>query len=136
MDVDITKIIEQLSSHELQLKAELDQLTSRAKEIADRLSQIQTAKAALSGKARTDQGRRAKSNTKKISKATTQSEIEGIITKILREKKSAPIAELFGHVKSQLLASGQSRLGLKSIFAKAISSSKFKTDESKNATIA
>jgi predicted nuclease with TOPRIM domain len=120
MEQDLINIINELTSHESHLKAELAQLTSKAKEIADRLSQIQTAKAALGGTGRTGLGKHAKANSKKDHRVPTQSEIEEIISTILREKKSVPVADLLHQVKSQLLANGQSRVGLKSLFAKAV----------------
>ena len=49
MEQDLSKIIHDLSSHESQLKAELDQLTTRTKVITGRLTQIQSAMAALRG---------------------------------------------------------------------------------------
>jgi hypothetical protein len=68
-------------------------------------------------------------------KAPTQAAIEEILIKILREKKSVPIVDLLQHVKSQLLANGQSRLGLKSLFKTALTSAKFKADQSQNVTL-
>ena len=49
MEQDLTKIINDLTSHESHLKTELDELTSRTKAIAGRLTQIQSAMAALRG---------------------------------------------------------------------------------------
>ena len=133
MEQDLTKIIHDLSVHETQLKSELDQLTTRTKVITGRLTQIQSAMAALRG---TGQAKQDKIDDKQNRKAPTQAEIEDILLKILREKKSVPIIDLMQHVKSQLLANGQSRLGLKSIFAKALSSPKFKSDQSQNVSLA
>lgn len=133
MEQDLTKIIHELSSHESQLKSELDELTTRTKAITGRLSQIQSAMAALRG---TGQIKHTKMEDKHNGKSPDQVSIEEIILKILREKKSVPIVDLMQQVKSQLLANGQSRLGLKSIFAKALSSPKFKSDQSQNVSIA
>lgn len=133
MEQDLTKIIQELSIHETQLKSELDQLTTRAKLITGRLTQIQSAMAALRSSSHLKQ---IKMDDRQNRKAPTQSEIEEIMLKILREKKSVPIVDLMHHVKSQLLANGQSRLGLKSILAKALSSPKFKADQSQNVSIA
>jgi predicted nuclease with TOPRIM domain len=133
MENDITKIIQELSFHESQLKAELDQLTSRLNTIADRLTQIQTAKTALGG---THQAKHRKKEDKQNRKAPGQSALEVIIEKILREKNRVPVTDLMQQVKSQLLANGQSRIGLKSLFEKAISSPKFKTDVNQNIALA
>ena len=89
--------------------------------------------AALCG---TGQVKQIKMDDKQNRKAPAQAEIEEIILKILRDKKSLPIVDLMQHVKSQLLANGQSRLGLKSIFGKALSSPKFKSDQSQNVSLA
>ena len=133
MEQDLTKIINELTSHESHLKDELDELTSRTKAISGRLTQIQSAMAALRG---TSQVKPIKLSDKQNRKAPAQAAIEEIILKILRDKKSVPIVDLMQQVKSQLLANGQSRLGLKSIFAKALSSPKFKSDQSQNASLA
>ena len=133
MEQDLTKIIHELSVHETQLKTELDQLTTKTKAITSRLTQIQSAMVALRG---TSQVKQIKLADKKNRKAPDQASIEEIILEILREKKSVPIADLMEHVKSQLLANGQSRLGLKSIFAKILATTKFKTDHSQNVTLA
>lgn len=132
MENDLTKIIQELSFHESQLKAELDELTSRLNTIADRLTQIQTAKTALGG---TRQAKHRKKEDKQNRKAPGQSALEVIIEKILREKKAVPVTDLMQQVKSQLLANGQSRIGLKSLFAKALTSSKFKTDANQNVVL-
>ena len=84
----------------------------------------------------TGQAKQFKLEDKQNRNAPTQAAIEEILLKILREKKSVPIIDLMQHVKSQLLANGQSRLGLKSIFAKALSSPKFKSDQSQNVSVA
>ena len=133
MEQDLTKIIQELSVHETQLKSELDHLTTRTKAITGRLTQIQSAMAALHG---TGQVKQIKLYDKQNRKAPVQAEIEAIILKILRDKKSLPIVDLMQQVKSQLLANGQSRLGLKSTFARALSSPKFKSDQSQNASLA
>lgn len=133
MEQDLSKIIHELSSHESQLKAELDQLTTRTKVITGRLTQIQSAMAALRG---TSQAKQIKLEDKQTRSAPDQVEIEEIILKILREKKSVPIVDLMQHVKSQLLANGQSRLGLKSIFAKTLGNATFKTDQLQNVSLA
>ena len=133
MEQDLTKIINELTSHESHLKAELDELTTRTKAISARLTQIQSAMAALRG---TSQVKPIKLVDKQNRKAPDQAAIEEIILKILRDKKSVPIVDVMQQVKSQLLANGQSRCGLKSIFAKALSSSKFKSDQSQNVSLA
>lgn len=134
MEHDLSKIIQELSSHETQLQAELKQLTSRTKVIADRLAQIQSAKSSLAGPRQTT--KHSKKTDKQNRKAPGQTAIEEIITKILREKNSVPVADLMQQVRSNLLANGQSRIGLKSLFAKALTSPKFKTDQSQNVTLA
>ena len=131
MEQDLTKIIHELSSHESQLKAELDQLTTRTKVITGRLTQIQSAMAALR---RTGQAKQAKLDDKRNRNAPDQVAIEEIIARILREKKSVLIPDLMQQIKSQLLANGQSRIGLKSLFAKALTNAKFKTDQSQYVT--
>ena len=133
MEHDLNKIIHDLSSHEAQLKAELNELTNRSKAISGRLTQIQSAMAALRG---TSQVKQFKMDDKQNRKAPAQAAIEEIILKILRDKKSVPIVDLMQQVKSQLLANGQSRVGLKSLFTKALASAKFKTDQSQNMTLA
>ena len=133
MEHDLSKVINELSSHESQLKAELDELTSRTKAISGRLTQIRSAMSALRG---TGQAKQFKLEDKQNRKAPTQAEIEEIIFKILREKRSVPIVDLMQQVKSQLLAKGQSRLGFKSTFANALSSPKFKSDQSQNVSLA
>lgn len=133
MEHDFSKIIQELSSHESQLKAELDQLTSRTKVIAERLAKIQSAKSSLGGSRPAT--KQSKKHDKPNRKAPGQTVIEEVITKILREKNCVPMADLMQQVKSNLLANGQSRIGLKSLFAKAIASPKFKTDANQNMTI-
>lgn len=133
MENDLTKIIQELSFHESQLKAELDELTSRISTIADRLTQIQTAKTALGG---ARHAKHRKKEDKQNLKVLGQSALEVIIEKILLEKNRVPVTDLMQQVKSQLLANGQSRVGLKSLFAKAISSPKFKTDVNQNIALA
>lgn len=132
MEQDLSKIIHELSSHESQLKAELDQLTTRTKAITGRLTQIQSAMAALRG---TGHAKQIKMEERQNRNVPTQAAIEEILIKILREKKSVSIVVLMQHVKSQLLANGQSRLGLKSLFKNALTSAKFKADQSQNVTL-
>ena len=84
----------------------------------------------------TGQVKQIKLDDKQIRKAPAQAEIEEIILKILRDKKSVPIVDLLQQVKSQLLSNGQSRLGLKSTFAKALSSPKIKSDQSQIVSLA
>ncbi len=132
MEQDLTKIIHELSVHETQLKSDLDQLTAKTKAITGRLLQIQSAMAALRG---TGKVKQIKIEDKHNRQAPAQSEIEEIILKILREKKSVPIVELMQQVKSLFLANGQSRLGLKPLFAKALASPKFKIDQSQNVSL-
>ncbi len=133
MEHDFSKIIQELSSHEIQLQAELEQLTSKTKVIADRLAQIQSAKSSLGGPRQTT--KQSKKQDKQNRKAPGPTAIEEIITKILREKNSVPVADLMQQVKSNLLANGQSRIGLKSLFTKALTSSKFKTDANQNVAL-
>ena len=133
MEHDLSKIIQELSSHESQLKAELDELTSRTKAITGRLTQIQSAMSALRNTSQVKQNKLAYMQNRK---APDQASIEEIILKILREKRSVPIVDLMQQVKSQLLAKGQSRLGFKSTFANALSSPKFKSDQSQNVSLA
>ena len=133
MEQDLTKIINELTSHESHLKDELDELTSRTKAISGRLTQIQSAMSALRG---TSQVKQFKMDDKQNRKVPAQAAIEEIILKILRDKKSVPIVDLMQQVKSQLLANDQSRLGLKSIFAKTLEDAKFKTDQSQNVSLA
>lgn len=129
MDQDLTKIIHELAEHETQLKSEQEQIAAKLKAISGRLTQIQSAMSALRG---SSPFKPIKTSDSKNRIAPTQSAIEEIISRILREKKSVPQVELLQQVKSQLLANGQSRTGLKSTFAKALSSVKFKTDQSQN----
>jgi DNA repair exonuclease SbcCD ATPase subunit len=130
---ELTKIIEDLSSHERLLESELEELSARAKAITTRLTKIQSAITALRG---TTQGKQKRIDEKPKGRIPTQSEIEEIIYKILREKKGVLTHELLQQVKSQLLANGKSRTGLKSLFIKAIANNKFKVDQSQQVTIA
>ena len=129
MEHELTKIIQELSSHESQLAGELEELSDRMKKVSELLNQIVSAMNALQGSTQTKLGKKSESPSRV---APSQIDIEEIISKILREKKSVPSADLIQQVKSQLLANGQSRLGLKSLFAKAVSSKKFKIDSSQN----
>ena len=133
MENELTKIIEDLSSHERLLESELEELSARAKAITTRLTKIQSAITALRG---TTQGKQKRIDEKPKGRIPTQSEIEEIIYKILREKKGVLTHELLQQVKSQLLANGKSRTGLKSLFIKAIANNKFKVDQSQQVTIA
>jgi len=99
------------------------------KKVSERLNQIVSAKNALQGSIQTKIGKKSESPSRV---APSQIAIKEIILKILREKRSVPTADLLQQVKSQLLANGQSRLGLKSLFANAVSSLKFKVDSSQN----
>lgn len=49
---------------------------------------------------------------------------------------SSPVADLSRLVKARLLATGHSRLGLKSLLSKSLSSPKFNVDQAENATLA
>ena len=98
MENELTKIIEDLSSHERLLESELEELSARAKAITTRLTKIQSAITALRG---TTQGKQKRIDEKPKGRTPTQSEIEEIIYKILREKKSVSTHELMQHVKSQ-----------------------------------
>ena len=51
MEKIMEKIIEELRSHESQLKSQLTVLTGQASEVSEKLSQIQTAITALTGNA-------------------------------------------------------------------------------------
>ena len=133
MEHDLAKIIQELSSHETQLKAELEDLITKTKAITGRLTQIQSAMSALRNTSQVKQNKLANMQNRK---APDQASIEEIIFKILREKRSVPIVDLMQQVKSQLLAKGQSRLGFKSTFANALSSPKFKSDQSQNVFLA
>ena len=133
MEHDLAKIIQELSSHETQLKAELEELTTKTKAITGRLTQIQSAMSALRNTSQVKQNKLANMQNRKT---PDQASIEEIILKILREKRSVPIVDLMQQVKSQLLAKGQSRLGFKSTFANALSSPKFKSDQSQNVSLA
>ena len=133
MEHDLAKIIQELSSHETQLKAELEELITKTKAITGRLTQIQSAMSALRNTSQVKQNKLANMQNRKT---PDQASIEEIILKILREKKSVPMPDLMRRVKSQLIANGQSRIGLKSLFTKALASAKFKTDQSQNVTLA
>ena len=133
MEYDLSKIDLELTSHETQLKAELEELTTKTKAIKWRLTQIQSAVAALRG---SSQVKQIKMEDKQNRKKPAQAEIEGIVLKILRDRKSVPIPDLIQQVKIQLVANGQSRTGLKSLLTKTIASSKFKTDQSQNIYVA
>jgi hypothetical protein len=133
VEQELTKIIEDLSSHERLLESELEDLSARANAITTRLTQIQSAITALRG---TNHGKQLRNGGKRKGRTPSQSEIEEIICKILREKKSVLIHELLQQVKSQLLANGKSRTGLKLLFIKAIANSTFKVDQSQQVTIA
>ena len=95
MEQDLTKIISELTSHESHLTDELDELPSRTKAISGRLTQIQSAMAALRG---TSQVKPIKLSDKQNRKAPAQAAIEEIILKILRDKKSVPIVDLMQEV--------------------------------------
>jgi hypothetical protein len=69
-------------------------------------------------------------------KSIPRAVIEDIITTILREQKTVPVADLLRLVKARLLATGHSRLGLKSLLSKSLSSPKFNVDHAENATLA
>ena len=133
MEHDLAKIIQELSSHETQLKAELEELITKTKAITGRLTQIQSAMSALRNTSQVKQNKLANMQNRKT---PDQASIEEIILKILREKRSVPIVDLMQQVKSQLLAKDQSRLGFKSTFANALSSPKFKSDQSQNVFLA
>jgi hypothetical protein len=130
---ELNNIIDDLSSHEELLESELEELSARTEAITARLTQIQSAITALRG---TNHGNQLRNGVKRKGKTPSQSEIEEIICKILREKKSVLTHELLQQVKSQLLANGKSRTGLKLLFIKAIANSTFKVDQSQQVTIA
>ncbi len=133
MEQDLTTIIHELSSHETELKTELEALTQKTMAISDQLNQIQTAIEALSGPKLSKQGR---NESKAMRKPMPQAVIENIITTILREQKTVPVADLLRLVKSRLLTTGHSRLGLKSLLSKTLSSTKFNVDQAENVTLA
>ncbi len=132
MEPELNKIIDDLSSHKELLESEFEDLSAQAKAITARLTKIQSAIIALRG---TSQGKQLRIDVKPKGRIPTQPEIEEIICKILREKKSVSTHELMQHVKSQLLANGKSRTGLKSLFLKAIANNKFKVDQSHQVTL-
>jgi hypothetical protein len=133
MPPSLDSIVSELTSHESQLKSELNALTIETNKISDRLKQIQSALAALRGAS-------TSKLTKNIAlpkrKPASPESVADTIAKILQEQKSVPVSELLQHVRSQLLATGHTRTGLKPLFSKVLSSSKFKIDQAQNATLA
>jgi hypothetical protein len=132
MNPSLDSIVSELTSHESQLKSELNVLTTETNKVSDRLTQIQSALAALRG---ASSAKLLKNIASPKRKPATPEAVAEAIAKILQEQKSVPVSELLQLVKSRLLAIGYSRVGIKPLFAKALSNSKFKIDQSQNATL-
>ncbi len=133
MNPSLDSIVSELTSHESQLKSELNALTIETNKISDRLTQIQSALAALRG---ASSAKLLKSIASPKLKPATPESVAEAIAKILQEQKSVPVSELLQIVKSRLLAAGYSRAGLKPLFSRVLACSKFKTDQAQNATLA
>ena len=118
------KIIEELRSHETQLKLQLAVLTGQASEVSEKLSQIQTAITALTGNACRVPSNMAVDGRSKSLDAT---EIQHLIISMVRAKEPMTKDALFKSLQSRVLAQGRPKFGLKSKFDKAINSSKFET---------
>lgn len=132
MNPSLDSIVQELTTHESQLKSELNALTTETNKISDRLTQIQSALAVLRG---ASSAKLLKNIASPKRKPATPESVAEAIAKILQEQKSVPVSELLQIVKSRLLAIGYSRAGIKPLFSKALSSSKIKIDQAQNATL-
>ncbi len=118
VNAELGDVIETLTAHEAALTMELGSLSAQAKRVGERLDQIQCALSSLrDGKATAKTSRTG--NTSKRSTATPTA-IQEIAAIVLSNHNSLPFDQLLGHVKSELLARGLSRVGVKSLLRDAI----------------
>lgn len=125
MTQDLTAVLDQLSAHEAKLALELDELSSKAKKVHDKLTQVRTALAALNG---VPIEHTSYNNKKQKKNPANLAAIEGMIRELIADKKSVSIDSLFDSVKSGILARGLSRIGLKRVFNKALTHPTFAID--------
>jgi len=86
MEHELTKIIQELSSHESQLAGELEELSNRMKKVSERLNQIVSAKNALQGSIQTKLGKKSESPSRV---APSQIAIEEIFQKFFAKRKAS-----------------------------------------------
>tara|TARA_R110002073_G_scaffold328728_4_gene510357 strand:+ start:2629 stop:3033 length:405 start_codon:yes stop_codon:yes gene_type:complete len=116
MQAELGNKIETLTAHEATLTMELGNLSTQAKRVGEQLDQIQSALSSLrDGKS---SGKHPLRNGGPVQKkrTTTPAIIQEIVTIALGKQDRL----LFDQVKSELLARGLSRVGVKSLLADAI----------------
>ena len=118
------KIIEELRSHESQLKSQLAVLTGQVSEISEKLSQVKIAITALTGNTTRITSNSAVNGR---SKSLDANEIQQLLVAIVKGNEPITKDALFKSLQSRVLAQGRPKFGLKSKFEKAINSSKFET---------
>lgn len=118
VQAELGDIIEKLTAHESTLTMELGNLSAQAKRVEEQLDQIQSALSALrDGKPVAKTSRPGNASKRR---AATPAVIQEVATIVLSKHGSLPFDQLLGHVKSELLARGLSRVGAKSLLGDAI----------------
>ncbi|WP_417377319.1 hypothetical protein [Gimesia maris] len=118
IQAELGDVIEKLTAHEATLTMELGNLSAQAKRVGDQLDQIQSALSALrDGKPMAKSSRAGDASRKRTATPTV---VQEIATIVLRKHSLLPFDQLLAHVKSELLARGLSRVGVKPLLSDAI----------------
>jgi hypothetical protein len=117
-------IIEKLAVHEATLTSELDEVATQAKQLGERLAQIQSALAALRDTEPNAKSKRG-GDTAKKKKGATPTIVQELAIIVLGKNECLPFEQLLAGVKSEMLARGLSRVGAKSSLADAITKPAF-----------
>lgn len=122
--VELTDVIDKLTSHESVLSQELSELAAESKQVGAQLEQIQTALAALRNSKPTTKTDRLGSAARK-KRMASHAVIEEVAISVLHKHVTLPFDQLLAHVKSELLARSLSRVAAKSLLAEAIKNAPF-----------
>jgi hypothetical protein len=120
-------IINELTGQEQVLQKQHMELASQLSALSSQLTQIRDAIKALSGVNGKTQTLKPVTTRKQT---PTDKDVVGLLTNLLRDRGSMPITELEDAARSQLLAKGFSRVGLKQRVSKAIRGTPFFVDSS------
>lgn len=120
MQAELGDIIETLTAHEATLTMELGELSTHAKRVGEQLDQIQSALSALRDGKPSGKHPLRNGGAPRKKRTATPAVIQEIVTIVLGKHDQLVFDQLLDQVKSELLARGLSRVGVKSLLAETI----------------
>jgi hypothetical protein len=124
VQTELGDIIEKLAAHEAALTSELGEVAAQAKQLSERLAQIQSALAALRHRKPIAKSTRG-GDTANKKKGATPTIVQELAIIVLGKNDCLPFDQVLAGVKSETLARGLSRVGAKSSRADAITKPAF-----------